>query len=227
VLLGGGIAFRWVFLLDGPKLAELPGGAGGMMWIHIGYWTAMILALVLFTILLIRLILDKANYGRQPAVSAQQPAGPAQEPELADSPLPTAPRTEDTDDLPAIPVDTSPLKPENSEGKATTAPKAMRNPVYRLVGIGGVYLDATFELAPGTHSIGRQDSDILLANDNQVSRNHAVLEIDEEHFATLIDQGSTNGTFVNNQPVQNAALSAGDTIKVGTSIFRAEGQDAS
>lgn len=67
--------------------------------------------------------------------------------------------------------------------------------------------------------IGRDDrADIILA-DSGVSRRHAEL-FRREHEYAIRDLGSTNGTLVNGTPVQEHSLTSGDTIRVGSFIFR-------
>ena len=79
-------------------------------------------------------------------------------------------------------------------------------------------------IIPGKNTIGRQDTDILLA-DPSVSRNHAVLYA-ENGVYYLEDVGSTNGTFVDNAQItkgERAELTNGISIKFGTVVmeFRA------
>jgi len=218
VILGGIVSYKWIFLVDGPKLAELANGSAGMRMTGAGFWAALGIALLMFILLVVRLVLDKANAGRRPAAAAPEvnvslgakPAG------MGEKPRP--------DTLPPIPLDNQPLA-VGEEAPATPSPaeaKRQAGPVAKLVGIGGMYLGTEFELAPGEHSIGRQNADLLLADDNQVSRSHARITVGEDGLATLIDAGSTNGCFVNNQRVQSMELAPGDVIRIGTSQFKAE-----
>ena len=81
-----------------------------------------------------------------------------------------------------------------------------------------------YQLAEGTHVIGRgQDSNFRLP-DTGVSRRHLEVTWDGQ-VATLNDLGSTNGTTVNNSPVQSCQLTDGDVIRVGHSslVFRTQG----
>ncbi|HBE04480.1 MAG: hypothetical protein A2096_08625 [Spirochaetes bacterium GWF1_41_5] len=66
--------------------------------------------------------------------------------------------------------------------------------------------------------IGRDESnDIPCKDDPLVSRKHALIEkISDIYY--ISDLGSTNGTYVNNQPApkgKKIKLRAGDTIRVG------------
>lgn len=63
--------------------------------------------------------------------------------------------------------------------------------------------------------IGREPSqcDIVISDAN-VSRVHAWITI-EKNEAVVIDRGSTNGTFVNNNKVEKAKLKSGDVIQLG------------
>jgi hypothetical protein len=133
-----------------------------------------------------------------------------------------APKVE-PDGLAPIPLDTSPLTVASAAPAQIFAPQRAAAPVRRLTGIGGMCLGAVFELQPGQHVIGRVDAELLLADDNQVSRRHAQLTIEPDGMATLSDLGSTNGTFVNNQRVQSIQLCPGDVVQIGTSSFKVEG----
>lgn len=65
-------------------------------------------------------------------------------------------------------------------------------------------------------SIGRSPScEIVLENDQLTSRRHALLRFDGTRY-TVVDLGSSNGTFVNDAEIRDAtALNSGDRIIVG------------
>ncbi len=66
--------------------------------------------------------------------------------------------------------------------------------------------------------IGRvAECDIVLA-DTAASRHHARLEVNAGR-ATVVDQGSQNGTLVNNQRVVRQELADGDILTIGTAII--------
>jgi hypothetical protein len=81
----------------------------------------------------------------------------------------------------------------------------------------------SYQLTEGTHVVGRgQDSNFRLP-DTGVSRRHLEISWDGQ-AATLSDLGSTNGTTVNGNPVQQWQLNDGDVVRVGHSslVFRAQ-----
>jgi pSer/pThr/pTyr-binding forkhead associated (FHA) protein len=73
---------------------------------------------------------------------------------------------------------------------------------------------ARFLLDHDVTTTGRQpDSDIIL-DDITVSRHHAEFRRQEETFS-VVDLGSLNGTYVNQQRVDQAPLRSGDEVQVG------------
>jgi predicted component of type VI protein secretion system len=66
--------------------------------------------------------------------------------------------------------------------------------------------------------IGREsDNDIVVNADGFVSRYHAWITFERDHF-WIEDLGSTNGTMLNGQPLERRELLAsGDKIKIGES----------
>ncbi len=67
--------------------------------------------------------------------------------------------------------------------------------------------------------VGRgADNNVVLESDT-CSRKHAHFESRDEVW-WVVDNNSTNGTYVNDDPVQKAPLKRGDHIKVGDTIFK-------
>jgi len=84
----------------------------------------------------------------------------------------------------------------------------------------------TYELQTPVTLLGRgTDCDLRLV-DPGVSRHHAELRVEHDQVV-LVDLGSTNGTFVNGQPIRRVALIDGTRISLGrtTLVFRQDGQD--
>ncbi|MDQ2715609.1 MAG: FHA domain-containing protein [Chloroflexota bacterium] len=79
-------------------------------------------------------------------------------------------------------------------------------------------------LGPGAVTIGRAPDNQLSLNDTQASSHHAEIRPEGQGYV-LIDKGSTNGTFVNEQRVDSNVprlLIAGDRIRVGGTVFTYE-----
>jgi hypothetical protein len=91
----------------------------------------------------------------------------------------------------------------------------------RLVAVGGVAMGQIFPVA-GETSIGRDiGNGVSLAMDTTVSRRHAIITSDGGGFV-IRDQGSSNGTFVNGQRVEESPLRPGDEVSIGGTRFRFE-----
>ncbi len=85
----------------------------------------------------------------------------------------------------------------------------------------GVEPGSTYALQTPVTLLGRgTDCDLRLV-DPGVSRHHSELRVEDDQVV-LVDLGSTNGTFVNGQPVRRVALTDGTNITLGrtTLVFR-------
>lgn len=82
-------------------------------------------------------------------------------------------------------------------------------------------VDTTFPLMPLT-SIGRASSNTIVLSDGFASSEHAILMRRNGQW-WLEDQGSRNGTLLNEVPIQGAVVvSAGDIIAVGGTQLKIE-----
>ncbi len=71
----------------------------------------------------------------------------------------------------------------------------------------------------GSIEIGREASIGLALDDDQASRRHARVTPQGDH-ATVEDLGSTNGTYLNGQPIEGErTLRSGDRLRVGLTVF--------
>ena len=71
----------------------------------------------------------------------------------------------------------------------------------------------------GSIEIGREASTGLPIDDEQASRRHTRVTAEGDH-ALVEDLGSTNGTYLNGQPVEGQrTLRPGDRLRVGLTIF--------
>ncbi|MBI4601680.1 MAG: FHA domain-containing protein [Planctomycetes bacterium] len=80
---------------------------------------------------------------------------------------------------------------------------------------------ADLELGAETVTIGRDAESSLVLPDASVSRRHAQVE-PNGNFFLIRDNGSTNGTFVNEMLVRVQLLSHGDLVRIGKYLLRVE-----
>ncbi len=87
----------------------------------------------------------------------------------------------------------------------------------------GLEAGSTYELQTPVTLLGRGTDCDLRMVDPGVSRHHAELRV-EDGQVVLVDLGSTNGTFVNGQPVRRVVLVDGTNVTLGrtTMVFRQE-----
>jgi two-component system, cell cycle response regulator len=95
--------------------------------------------------------------------------------------------------------------------------KAVARP--HLVVLSGPELGKSFELDNQPVELGRDPSCGLILTSEGVSRKHARVQmIFALYFVS--DLGSTNGTFVNDQPANMAQLKDGDQIRMGDAVVK-------
>jgi len=80
-------------------------------------------------------------------------------------------------------------------------------------------LGKRFSLVDGEVSIGRGVDNTVILSSDSISRRHAGIEIRSGGYY-LIDRHSTNGTYVNDELVQDCQLRRGDQIKIGDTILK-------
>ena len=85
----------------------------------------------------------------------------------------------------------------------------------RLVAINGSKKGTTFPLTLAETTIGRESASVVSLNHISVSRRHCVIERDGDSFK-IRDLGSSNGTFVNGQPIHEKVLNHADQVRIGS-----------
>jgi signal transduction histidine kinase/pSer/pThr/pTyr-binding forkhead associated (FHA) protein len=96
-----------------------------------------------------------------------------------------------------------------------------------LIVIKGADEGKQFELTAAAYTIGRDATNPLRLHDTEVSRRHAEFRSVDGGYR-LLDVGSANGTFVNNQVAKDVLLRSGDHIQMGqTTLVFSAGKAAS
>lgn len=89
-----------------------------------------------------------------------------------------------------------------------------------LVVIYGPELGRRIPLTQGNFEIGRSSRSDLSIDQESISRHHARISVLGDGAHTIVDLGSTNGTYVNDRAVAEHKLGDGDQIKIGRSILK-------
>ena len=107
-------------------------------------------------------------------------------------------------------------------GQATASPDVPAQATItlpRLIRIGDMLDGETYSLTQQHNTVGRTEDNTVLLADASVSRRHATVSIDGGRFI-LVDNGSSNGTRINNHLIlEPALLTAGDVISFGNIRF--------
>ncbi len=77
----------------------------------------------------------------------------------------------------------------------------------------------SFTLPQGEHDVGRVDTCAICVPDNSVSRGHATIFVRGPRVIVR-DHGSSNGTFVNDEKIEEAPVGPGDRIRFGRVEFK-------
>ncbi|HEY4428847.1 MAG TPA: FHA domain-containing protein [Solirubrobacteraceae bacterium] len=89
----------------------------------------------------------------------------------------------------------------------------------RYIEIQGPDQSLQIQLGKDPIHIGRGLAADLRLDESSVSRRHAIL-VPRPSGARILDDRSSNGTFVNGRRVQQADLSAGDVVVIGRVVLR-------
>jgi hypothetical protein len=104
-------------------------------------------------------------------------------------------------------------------GGAVSTPSAGSGP--RLIATQGAYAGSIYQL-DGVMIAGREESNpIAFPQDTTVSRKHARIVL-AGGTVTIVDEGSSNGTFVNGVKISEQVLNPGDEVQIGNTRLRYE-----
>lgn len=110
--------------------------------------------------------------------------------------------------------------PEGTKPQLIRHPTGSRRLGLSLRFISGKYEGGEFPLENDKDIVVGRSSELdMVLVEEMVSRRHAKITVHAGKI-TIEDLGSTNGTFVNGERIQNAELHEGDRILIGTSILK-------
>lgn len=92
---------------------------------------------------------------------------------------------------------------------------------YRLIGVEGAQ---TLDLHSGINSLGRNPTNDCVIHEASVSSFHAEIVV-AENGVFARDLQSTNGTFLDGQPLAECEVIAGQTLQFGTVAFRLHAEE--
>jgi ABC-type multidrug transport system ATPase subunit/pSer/pThr/pTyr-binding forkhead associated (FHA) protein len=134
------------------------------------------------------------------------------------------PLSVEQDDIPtaAIPKPRVPVE----DATVAVPPPPPAPPTFRLVATSGLLSGRTFSITTKGLNVGRDQTkcQIVLADD-QISRVHAWVGLNEAGRVVLRDHDSSNGSFVNKMRVKEAELKPNDEVSFGPGakhVFRME-----
>jgi len=158
-----------------------------------------------------------ASRGAPPpgAAPKSQPAGTQKLPDLKQPERP--PTVEFSSGIsvpPRVDDDTNKIVDKNA---ARYLAKATRVTVSRLIlTTGGA--ETSFPLIRDSYTLGRHRNNDIAIADEKVSSFHARIDRTSDGFV-LVDLKSRNGCWVNGKRVENALLTTGDEIRVGSAVL--------
>ena len=163
---------------------------------------------------------DPAPGGRWPRRSAAEPTPPRPRP-LTTRPFATPSPAPSTGCHPALPDN---VKREPGTGTITgrdlhkagliELPKDKR---FSLAVIQGAATGQIYQITKTRTTMGRSGADINL-DDPEASRQHAMLEVIGDH-AIVRDLGSTNGTFVDLERIEQQVLNNHMEFRIGSHVL--------
>ena len=120
--------------------------------------------------------------------------------------------------------------PDTSRGGPLSAEKTALTPIARvrprakhrdacLVMIYGPDLGKRFNISEGAFFIGRAESADIYIDEDEISRRHCKISNRKEKVF-ITDLGSTNGTYVNDEFIDERELTDGDLVKIGRAVFK-------
>ena len=87
-------------------------------------------------------------------------------------------------------------------------------PLFILSLLNNELMSSSWKLSTKDYKIGRSSDNNIILDDITVSRNHALLSVNNKNIK-IKDNNSTNGIYINNIIQSDTELKSGDKIQIG------------
>ncbi|MDR3676121.1 MAG: FHA domain-containing protein [Acidobacteriota bacterium] len=125
-----------------------------------------------------------------------------------------------------MPMPKTPSRSEESAPTVAASAPPSAPAAFRLVAISGLLSGRTFSITPKGLTVGRDQTKCqIVLVDDQISRQHAWVGLNEAGQVVLRDRDSSNGSFVNKVRLKEAVLKPNDEVSFGAGgkhLFRME-----
>lgn len=97
--------------------------------------------------------------------------------------------------------------------------------MFKLTVVAGPLRGNSYALHEGENRIGRLSSNEICISSSKVSKSHCAVSI-QGNVVTIMDLGSSNGTFVNGSLAKKREIKRGDRLSVGDCVLELSGVSA-
>ena len=87
-------------------------------------------------------------------------------------------------------------------------------PLFIISLLNNELMSSSWKLSNNDYKIGRSSENNIILDDITVSRNHALLSVNNKNIK-IKDNNSTNGIYINNIIQSDTELKSGDKIQIG------------
>ena len=103
---------------------------------------------------------------------------------------------------------------DNQTVPLDSSSNSAKEPLYILSLLNNELMSSSWKLTNEEYSIGRSSKNKIILDDITVSRDHALITVNDKTIK-ISDTNSTNGVYVNNEIFDESILKSGDKIQIG------------
>ena len=103
---------------------------------------------------------------------------------------------------------------DNQTVPLDSSSNSAKEPLYILSLLNNELMSSSWKLTNEEYSIGRSSKNKIILDDITVSRDHALITVNDKTIK-ISDTNSTNGVYVNNEIFDESSLKSGDKIQIG------------